>query len=156
MEMIPLASEPSRERIGELALRYGYVGVDRDNIVDIAMEAFVTTVAHLVAERDAAVEVASSSWREALTSRATKGPSLAELTGVTVEGRANFYVQDDIAEAIQRRLVPVDQLPTCPLSKQRCTSWTCLVDVCDVAQSEPAYSDAQPDPADGTMRPEHS
>jgi len=27
--------------------------------------------------------------------------------------------------------VPVGQRPTCPLDKRACTSWTCLLDVCD-------------------------
>lgn len=39
-----------RERIGAIALRYGYIGNDRDNIVDIAlaaMQPFKATVERL-------------------------------------------------------------------------------------------------------------
>lgn len=90
-------------------------------------------------ERDAAIEVATTSFRDAMTEQVYENGkpigSLAELAHVrklTADGEelANFQIQGAIADALRRWLVPPTHRPTCPLDQQPCTSWTCLVDVC--------------------------
>lgn len=85
-------------------------------------------------ERDAALQVASSSYRDAMTEpiydNGVAGPSLADLAHVEVtEDMRNFRVQAAIAEEMRRWLVPPQHRPTCPTGRP-CTSWTCLVDMC--------------------------
>lgn len=87
-----------------------------------------------VAARDAAIQVGTEAFRNALTEQVYDNGdpigSLAELAHVDVAEQANFQIQGDIADALRRWLVPPSQRPTCPLNGQPCTSWTCLVDVC--------------------------
>lgn len=91
-------------------------------------------VERIEAERDAALAVAASSFREALTEQVYDNGapigSLAELAHVEVtEETPNFRIQADIADELRRWWVPPEHRPTCP-SGRPCTSWTCLVDEC--------------------------
>lgn len=111
-------------------------------------------VERLTAERDAALEVASSSFREALTeplwSDGKAGPSLADLAHVIDYGQANFQVQHAIGDEMRRWMVPPSHRPTCPLDQRPCTSWTCLADVC--------VDERKPDPteqSDDREAPDH-
>lgn len=103
------------------------------------------TSERLIAERDAALEVADRSYRDALTapiySDGKPGPSIWDLSHarrLTVDGEPlrNFQLQYVIADEMRRWLVPPEHRPTCPLSDKPCTSWTCLVDVCAGGQLE--------------------
>lgn len=93
-------------------------------------------------ERDAALNVAATSYRDALTepiyTDGVAGPSLADLADVEVrDDTPNFRIQAAIADAMKRWLVPPQHRPTCP-SGRSCTSWTCLVDVCVLTKDDAA------------------
>jgi hypothetical protein len=102
-------------------------------------------IERLTAQRDAALEVAAESFREALTApiheNGKPGPSILDLSHarrLTVDGEklVNFQLQYVIADEMRRWLVPPEHRPICPLNGKPCTSWTCLVDVCDRPTTE--------------------
>jgi len=89
----------------------------------------------LEAKLNAALQVATTSFRDALTEplydNGVPGPSLAETANVEVTDETpNFTIQYGIRDEMRRWLVPESHRPTCPLSGEPCTSWTCLLDVC--------------------------
>lgn len=55
-------------------------------------------------------------------------------------GEARVVVDAD--DELGRWLVPEDQRPTCPVSGQPCTSWTCLVDACSPPHSDLSKGDS--------------